>query len=337
MPQPTPAQMHVDRYLTNLSVAFVQESRNFVADKVFPIVPVAKQSDLYPLYDRGYFFRDEMRPRPLGGEAQKAGYKVVNQRYHAEEWALAHTIDDRVRSNADQPLNPDRAAMRLLTTQAMINRDRRWASAFFKTGVWTTDLTGVADDPSDGEFLQFNQEGSDPIGVVDLYKDAIAEQTGGYEPNVLVLGRKVYRTIRNHPDVIDRIKYTQRGVVDREILASLFGVDRVVVPGSVQNTAAEGDADNFSFIVSSNDMLLVYAAPEPALEQPSGGYIFAWTGLIPGETNAFGGIIQRMRDEKAHSDHVEIRVAYDIHLVAPDLGVFFTNCVGDNGGNGEGE
>jgi len=326
MPQPTPAQMHVDRYLTNLSVAFVQQSRNFVADKVFPVVPVAKQSDLYPVYDRGYFFRDEMRPRPLGGEAAKAGYKVTNQRYYCEEFALAHTIDDRVRANADQPLNPDRAAMRLLTTQAMIHRDRDWSSKYFKTGVWTTDLTGVALNPTGNQFLQFDQSGSDPIGVVDAEKDRIAETTG-YEPNVLVIGRKVYRTLRNHPDIIDRVKYTQRGVIDTEILASLFGVERVAVPGSVQNTAAEGTADNFSFIVASDDMLLVYAAPEPALEQPSGGYIFAWTGLIPGETNAFGGVIQRMRDEKAHSDHLEIRVAYDIHVVAPDLGVFFDSAV----------
>lgn len=326
MPQPTPAQMHVDRYLTNLSVAFVQQSQNFVADKVFPVVTVSKQSDLYPIYDRGYFFRDEMAPRPLGGEAQKAGYKVTSQRYHCEEWALAHAIDDRVRSNTDQPLNPDRAAMRLLTTQAMINRDRRWAGSYFKTGVWTTDLAGKSTTPSTNEFLQFDQDGSDPIGVVDQYKDTIAENTG-YEPNVLVLGRKVYRTLRNHPDIIDRVKYTQRGVVDRDILASLFGVDRVVVPGSIQNTAKEGLQDNFEFILSSTDMLLVYAASEPALEQPSGGYIFAWTGLIPGETNAFGGVIQRMRDDKAHSDHIEIRTAYDIQVVAPDLGVFFSAAV----------
>lgn len=326
MPQPTPAQMHVDRYLTNLSVAFVQRSRNFVADKVFPVVPVAKQSDLYPVYDRGYFFRDEMRPRPLGGEAAKAGYKITNKRYYCEEFALAHTIDDRVRANADQPLNPDRAGMRLLTTQAMIHRDRDWSSKYFKTGVWTTDLTGVAASPGTGQFLQFDQSGSDPIGVVDAEKDRIAESTG-YEPNVLVLGRKVYRVLRNHADIVDRVKYTQRGVIDTEILASLFGVERVVVPGSIYNAAAEGATDDFNFIVSSDDMLLVYAAPEPALEEPSGGYIFAWTGLIPGETNAFGGVIQRMRDEKAHSDHLEIRMAYDIHVVAPDLGVYFDSAV----------
>jgi len=326
MPQPIPSQMHVDRYLTTLSVAFVQKSRNFVADKVFPVVPVAMQSDKYPVYDRGYFFRDEVGVRPLGGEAPRAGYKITNKTYVAEEYALAHTIDDRVRANADKPLNPDRAAMRLLTTQFMIHRDRQWTDGYFKTGVWTTDLTGVSASPTAGQFLQFDQTGSDPIGLIDQQKDTIAEATG-YEPNVLVLGRKVYRTLRGHADIIDRVKYTQRGVVDTEILASLFGVERVVVPGAIYNTAAEGAADSFSFIVSSNDMLLVYAAPEPALEVPSAGYIFAWTGLIPGATNAFGGAFMRTRDEKAHSDYVEIRGAYDMHVVAPDLGVFFTSVV----------
>lgn len=326
MPQPTPNEMHVDRFLTNLSVAFAQESSAFVADKVFPIVPVQKQSDKYVIYDRGSFFRDEVRPRPLGGRAPTVGYKTSSDSYIAEEQALAHTIDDRVRANADAPLAPDRSAMRLLTTQFLIHRDREWVEKFFRTGVWTTELTGVASSPTGNQFLQFDQAGSTPIQTIDVYRDRIAELTG-FEPNVLVLGRTVFRVLKNHPDILERIKYTQRGTVTLDLLASLFGVNRVVVPGGIMNDAPEGAPDNFKFILPSTDMLLVYAAPQPGLEEPTGGYIFAWTGLIPGETNAFGGVFQRMRDEPAHSDLIEIRAAYDIKLVAPDLGVFFTQAV----------
>lgn len=327
MPQPTQGDLHVDSYLTDLSVGWAQDQSKFVADKVFPTVPVTKQSDLYAIYDKGYFFADEMKPRPLGGRPGQTGYKVSNDRYLCEEWALEHKVDDRVRANADQPLDPDRAAMRLLTTQAMIRRDRLWVSNYFGTGIWGTDETGVTASPTGDEFIQVDQAGSDPVSLIDEKRDDVASATG-YEPNVLVLGRDAFRATKNHPDVLDRVKYTQRGIVTAELLAELFGVDRVLVPGGVVNTANEGQADAIDFIVGRKDALLVYAAPSPSIDEPSGGYTFAWTGLIPGATNALGGVIERGREELAHSDVFQCRMAFDTKKVAPELGVFFSGFVG---------
>ena len=41
----TPSSVHIDQPLTNLTLAYVQSQENFIADKVFPTVGVAKQSD----------------------------------------------------------------------------------------------------------------------------------------------------------------------------------------------------------------------------------------------------------------------------------------------------
>jgi len=328
MPQPTPRQVHVDRFLTNLSVSFAQSRSAFVADQVFPIVPVQKQSDLYAVYPRGFFNRDQMRVRPLGGRAQVAGYEVAQQQYRAEEWALAHPIDDRVRANADQPLDPDRAAMRFLTSQCLIRRDRLWGSSYFTTGKWSTDLTGVAADPDATEFLQLDQSGSAPIRLFKEKKAAVRGDTG-LTPNTLVLGSQAFLELTEHDDVLDRIEHTSRQVVTRDILASLIFDDdpsgRVIVAGGIVNSAVEGADDDHDYILGSKDALLVYRNPEPrpTIEEVSGGYTFAWTGLLPGETNAFGGVIERMRDDQAHSDHIEIRAAFDLGMVAADLGVFF--------------
>ena len=323
---PTPREMHVDQFLTNIAVGFWQSAAKYIADKGFPIVPLSKQSDKYVVYPRGFFFRDNVGPRPLGGEAPKVDYKVGSDTYVAEEYALGHNLDDRVRANYDRPLDPDRAATRLLTQQFLIHRDRLWVERFFKPGAWTTNLTGVSSNPAEGQFLQFDQTGSDPIAVVDEQRDRIAELTG-FEPNVAVLGRKVYRVVKEHPKIVEKIKYTQRGIVTPELLAQVFGVDRVLIPSAVYNAANEGASDSMQFIVPPDAMLLVYAAPNPSLDEPSGGYIFAWTGLVPGAVNAFGGVIERGRDSKAHSDYFEIRGAYDMKAVAPDLGVFLASAV----------
>jgi hypothetical protein len=327
MPQPTPGDLHVDHYLTNLSVSWAQDSGKFVADTVFPTVPVAQKSDLYAVYDKGYFYRDEMTERPLGGKSARTGYAVSNQTYNCAEHSLAHPIDDRVRANADQPLDPDRAGMRLLTQQALIHRDRLWAAKYFVTSFWgATDQTGVPSAPSTNQFLQFDQAGADPVGVVDKARDAMGGSTG-FDPNVLVLGRDVYRAVKNNASVLDRVKYTQRGIVDEDLLAALFRVDKVIIPGGVQNTAKEGQTNAVSFIVNSKAMLLAYAAPAPSIDTPSAGYTFAWTGLIPGATNAYGGVIGRMRDEESHSDILEIRTAFDVQGVATELGQFFAAAV----------
>jgi hypothetical protein len=326
MPDVTPPALHIDTYLTEISVAYAQKQANFIADKVFPTVPVLKESNFYAIYKKGAFFRDELKVRPLGGRPPRAGYEVDKGRYNAEEWGLEHAIDDRVRANADSVFEPDRAGMRLLTTQALIRRDRMWAEKYYKTGVWSADWEGVSSGATAKKFLQFDQSGSEPISFFKKRRTEMARATG-FMPNTLVLGPDVVDVLENHSAITDRIKYTQRGVLTVELLAELFGFDRVLVPYGVINSAAEGEADSIDFLVGSKSMLMVYSAPAPSLEEPSAGYTFAWTGLLPGLTNAFGGVIERGREELAHSDILQIRAAYDVQIVASDLGQFFEKAV----------
>src|SRR5574343_1416849 len=101
--QPSRADVHVNRPLTNISVAFMQNASNFIADRVFPVVPVAKQSDLYFTFDRGAFNRDEMQRRAPGAESAGAVYTVATAPYNCAVWALHKDVADQVRANADSP------------------------------------------------------------------------------------------------------------------------------------------------------------------------------------------------------------------------------------------
>lgn len=321
---------HVDTYLTDLAVDFYNNSDQFVAGKVFPTIPVDESSGLYTKWDKGYFLRDEMRERPLGERARRIRYSTSSGRYTCIEEAVAHAIDDRERPKTNNPtvnpLDPDEAAMRLLTQQALIHQERTWVTRFFTTGVWTTDLAGVASGPTGNQFLQLDQSGSDPAALITARKYAMQE-AGAKQANTLVLGTDVLQALLKHPAIKDAIKYTQTGIVTLDILATYLGVDRIFVPGGIQNTAAEGQTAALSNIVPKKGMLLVYANPTPSKQEPSGGYTFAWNGLIPGATNAFGGVITKYREEQEHSDVFEIRVAGDQEIVAPDMGVFFATAV----------
>lgn len=318
--------LHVDRYLTDFSVMFVQDANKFLAQMASSVIPVLKQTDLYVVYDRGYFWRDEALPRPLGGRPAQVGYKIGSQAYSAVEYGLEHVVDDRQRANADQPIRLDQNATILLTQKNLIKQDRVWCAKFFTSGVWSTQVEGVASTPGNNQFLQFNDAASEPIEVIDEWKDQIARKTG-FMPNVLILGAAVKRVLRTHPDIADRIKYTQVGIAEEDILAVLFNVQKVVTARAVYNSADEGAVDNFQYIADEKSMLLAYIDPNPGIDSPTAIALFAWTGLIPGETNAIGGVIERGRDDRAHSDYFQGRMAWDMQQVSADLAVYFNDAV----------
>lgn len=233
-------------------------------------------------------------------------------------------VDDQIRANADAPLNLDRDATEWVSQQMMLDREKRWVNSYFKTGVWTTDLTGVAAAPGAGQFLRWDDANSTPVEDVTGAAVTMMQATG-YKPNTLVLNPLVYNALKNNADIIDRIKYTQRGVVTTDILASLFDVDRVMVANAVENSAAEGATDAIDFIATTKGALLVYANPRPSILTPSAGYTFGWTGYF-GAGNG-GQRIKRFRMEQLASDRIEGELAIDPKLVASDLGIFFTTAI----------
>ena len=90
MPQPTLASVHVDRPLTNLSIAFLQQPDKFVAQNVFPRVSVAKQSDLYFTFAREDFNRIVMQKRGLSSPSAGSGYALCTDSYFADLWSGSH-------------------------------------------------------------------------------------------------------------------------------------------------------------------------------------------------------------------------------------------------------
>jgi len=328
MPLPTASDVHVNRPLTNISIAYIQKQTNFVADKVFPIVPVAKQSDAYFVYDNAYWNRDEMEIRAAGNESVGNGYSVDGTNtYYCPVYAFHKDIPDQIRANADAPLNLDREATEYVTLKALIKREKLFAASFMTGGVWTYDYDGAASSPGSGEVLQWNDSSSTPIEDVWDAKQSILQKTG-FEPNVLVLGYPVYKALVNHPDFVDRVKAGQTpggaAIVDTAEMAQIFKVPTVVVMRGIENTAKEGASASHSFI-GGKDALLVYAPPAPGLMTPSAGYIFSWTGYVG--AGPAGQRIKRFRMENLASDRVEVEIAFNMKLISADLGAFWDGVV----------
>lgn len=59
MPSPVVQDVHVAAALTNIAVAYVQDESSYIAEAVFPMVPVQHQTDKYFVWSKADFFRDE--------------------------------------------------------------------------------------------------------------------------------------------------------------------------------------------------------------------------------------------------------------------------------------
>lgn len=317
MPEPTPSDVHVDGLLTQMSVGYVQADTNFVADRVFPRMGVAKRSDLFATYDRGDFFRDDFQRRGVASASAGIGYSVSNDRYDCEDWALHIDVDDRLVANADDPFRPMEDAARVLTQKELIKREIEWASAFFATGVWGTDVTGGTN------FTAWDDAASDPIGDVMTGQETIQGNTG-IIPRTLVMNLLGWNALRQHPDIIARISggATPGGpaVAMESQVAAVLGVDRILMSSAVRNTAQEGLTDSFSRI-AGNHALLCHVA-QPSVLTPTAGITFVWSGYIG---SAEGRRVKRWRIEEIESERVEIQANWDQKVVASELGYFFSS------------
>ena len=325
--QPSRSDVHVDRPLTEISIAFLQSADNFVADGAYPVLSVAKQSDQYFTYDRGMFNRDEAEELAPGARAAAANYTLSTDTYNAKVWALAKDIADQVRANADSPLSLDKEAAEFLSVKMLIRKERNFAANHFITGKWTTERAGVASGATGTQYLRWDVASSTPIKDIRDAVRAVHVLTS-FRPDRLVLGREVYDALLDHPDIVARLDNGQTpggpAVVMRESLAALFELKQILVMDSIFNSAAEGASNVHEFIGGKNALLL-YTPASPGLMTPSAGYTFAWSGLMG--AGALGTRVRRIRMEPESSDRIQIEMSFDQKLIAPDLGAFFLDAV----------
>jgi hypothetical protein len=338
---PAPGDVHVNRPLTNIAIAYMQDNANlFVADSVFPNVPVAKQSDAYFTFSRGEWNRDDVKERAPGTESAGGSFDIGQDTYFARVKAFHVDINDQMLSNQDSPLSLDQQATLYVMAKHMLHRELAWANVYFKTGVWTFQVEGNAaataktslnpDTTTNGgnndNLLFWDDAASTPIEDM-RWLMTFQQQRTGFRPNKLVLGRPVWDVLQDHPAIIarmDRGQTSGAAKVNKAILASLLELDEVVVMDGIVNSAKQGLAEANSFIGGKHAML-VYAPATAGLMIPSAGYTFSWTGFL-GASNQ-GVRMKRFYMDPIESTRVEGQQAFVQKQVANDLAVFIKDII----------
>ena len=321
----TPSSVHIDQPLTNLTLAYVQSQENFIADKVFPTVGVAKQSDKYYIYDRASMNRSgdvkKLAPRT---EVDRIGLALSNSSYFADVYGLGMDFDEQTLANEDAALEIRAAGAQTLVNRILIDREEKFASTFFAASVWTGEST-----PAN---LWSDYTNSTPITDVTTARRAMQLTSGGYKPNTMVVGKEVRDILINHPDILARLNggatVSNTALVTNAKLAEIFEVESFFVMEAVKNSGAEGLAESNAFI-GGKHALLTHTPSSAGLMTPAAGLTFAWNSISG--VNNLGVSIESFSDDALKrmqvAEHIQAKMAYDMKVVGADLGYFFDTCV----------
>jgi hypothetical protein len=321
-----------NNYLTNLSVAHFQPDDWFVSPFIFPIVPVQLSTSHYYKFSKADLARDNVQRKPQFGKAQPMIFGSEEALYKCEVDQIIVGIDqigtlDYQRAGTPGISDPRRAKVRLATEQMKLHMDRVFAEGYFKTGIWTNEYTGVTGAaPAGKQFYKFDDANFDAVHFFGGLRTEM-KRNGRRNPNTLALGVEAYEGLKRNPEILERVKYSgstaNPATINQNVLAQLLEIDRVVVLNSTYNAGSLGEED-MQFICDSKGALLCYAAPNPAIDEASAGYTFAWDMLGNGQYLAFD---QYEGEKGTHTEYVEGLMSYTPEKVCDELGYFLTKCV----------
>jgi hypothetical protein len=303
---------YVDRLLTAISVGY--SNADYIAPLIAPVVPVPLPTGFIPTYLQSDWFRNQAHRRGTGTMSRRGSFNLGTDTYAVKRDSFGFELADEVRDATVEPYNMERDGTLFATDKVLMSQELDFATNLFNTGVWT-DAAG---------YTQWNDYGaSTPLLLVTQALDNI-EARIGREGNTLVMGKQVFTTLRWHPDLLDTIKYTQRAILTEELVASLFGIDRLLVGRGIYTASPEGtpEASVVYNRIWGKHLLVLYNPSSPSLITPASVYNFVWQ-RVP-NANSY---MRRFREESRELDVLEANGYHDFHVTSARSAEFYASII----------
>ena len=224
---------------------------NMIAKNVAPVIPsLTEAGTLYSFGKEGFMVYDTNRA--LRAATKKMDFAISKDTYVCTEHALETSLDYKEleiaeKIGAGRVLQLEQRAMNVVNRALEVELEKAvadimFSSTYYASGNYTT-LSGTSQ--------WSDTSNSDPIGNIDTGKTA-ARADMGVEPNVMVIGYSAWQTLKNHPAIIDKIKYSMKAVITEDLVAEILGLDAVYVGKAVYST----DAGVFTSIWGDNAALV---------------------------------------------------------------------------------
>lgn len=252
----------VDQVLTSIARGFTNASH--VAVYLFPIVTVSKEGGKIPEFTKEAFkiYNTERAIRAKSNRINPENRNEID--YVLTEHDLEYPIDYR---EVDEDMLPLRLHATNVVTDGISLRLEKLAADIVQD--LTTYPAGNKVTLAAGD--KFTNTSSNPFTVFETAKEAIRAKIA-QRPNVCVIGASAYSALKEHPAVLDRIKYTQQAVITPELLRQLFDFSKLYVADAVY----ADDSGTFNDIWSDNVIIAFVPGADKDVPrsyyQPAFGY-----------------------------------------------------------------
>lgn len=209
----------VDPVLTEIVRGYSNEE--FVAEAIFPEVPVPKEAGQIPEFGKEAF-RINNTERGMRAKSNRISPEGITKiPFQTTEHDLEYPVD--YREDEESMWNEQEYGAYVAQTGIELRREKMAADlatnpSNYPTGNKLT-LSGTS---------QFTHASSDPLGVVEDGKEAVRGKIIK-RPNIIVVGAATHSALKKHAQFKDYIKYTRTPITTEELLAEFFEVDRYVV------------------------------------------------------------------------------------------------------------
>jgi hypothetical protein len=302
---PLRSQLHVDQLLSNVAVKYSNEQ--FIHDKVFPMVPVKKTSDLYRTYNRNWVIPETNRA--IGGLAREHNFEIGSSSYSLEKHALKSYVADTAADNYD--ITDLRADVTIDLVEKIMMRKEASCAALFTTTSWSLGTSLAAADT-------WVTGTATPIALFDTASSTVVGNSG-VKPNYAIIPLDSYNALKNHTTVVDRVKYTSREL-SPAIVGALIGVNELLVPNMYYDSGLYGASAATGAVQSlwkSDFAFLGYKPGAAGFYALSSGYMFQKAKPM----------VRRWREEEREGDAIEVDVEYQFKVVASLTGYYINNTI----------
>jgi hypothetical protein len=302
---------------------------------LFPYVPVGQRGGKIISFGREDFALYNTVRTP-GSPTRRVQFGYAGQSYALESHALEALVPNELLEEALAVPGINLATMKVAKVQSIIALRLEFLQAQLAINAANYAASNKTALSGTSQWSDLTAGVSDPVNVVEVGKEAVRAQIG-QTPNTMVIPAKVMVSLKQHPKIIDRIKYTGRDIPTPELLASLFDVERVVVgkmiytdaAGLVQDvwgksvvlaytdtaSMAEAGAPTFGYTYRLNGYPMV-RAPYPDENANSWVYPVA-DEVMPVIAGASAGYLISMSKTKANTPAVDAAATVSVEVLSP--------------------
>jgi hypothetical protein len=291
----------------------------FIGGEILTDMPVKKKSATFPRLRVETLIDNPDTVRAKGGAYNRGNFELEDDTYLCKNYGFEQVLDDEDRENYASDFDAEMAAVMIGEHRVALARERRIAAAVFNTTTWTgsslyTDKSGTPWSTASTDWIAH---------VQDAVQAVIAGS--GMLPDTLIISQGTWTKLMTNDKTRAQFPGAPKITIAmiQEVLASLCGLERILVGRAVYNTKPQGSTAAVPAFVWGNGaagtanyaMVAKLAKKGADPSTPCIGRSPRWEPLSASEF-----VVQQYREEQTESDVFRVKNFLTEKILIPGCG-----------------